>query len=379
MAGAIVTTNILETAVSFALGTLRERIVLAKVCNRDYEEQLTGQSHMATVNVMVPAAVAVRSVTPDVVPPAVTALTPTSVAITLDQWNEAPFAIDDKGIQQLKDGIVPRQLEEAAKAMANDIDDYLWGLTHGADGFYSYAGVAGTTPFSSNLSEYLDGVALANNSLMGDDPRTMIIDTAANSKALGLRAIQDASYRSTEEGGLVRGSIGNILGAEWAYSQNVPSHTNTGTGTIIVNDASVSVGDTTLTWDGGGTAPAAGDIFTVAGDTQTYVVSSTTSTVITQYPAAKVAWADNAALTFKATHVVNLLIHRDAIALAIAPKRLTAMTAARRANIATAIDEESGLGLTLEVSDQHYQTQWSLSAFYGAKVVRRSHGVRIAG
>lgn len=375
MAGTLVTTNILQTLVAMGLSTLRERCLMPGIVNREYESDIVGARRGATVNVAVPASITTRAITADVVPPAVTAVTPTSVAVTLDQWNEAPFAMSDKAIAQVQEGIIPMQANEAVKSLANTIDQFLWGFYNR---FYSYTGTAGTTPFSTDFSDYLTARKLANTELMPPSDRRMLIDEAAEANVLGLRGAQDASFRGSTEG-IRRGEMGELLGADWAMTQNVPSHTVTGAATVTVNDAGVEVGDTTLTWDGGGTAPAIGDVFTVAGDTQTYVVESSTATVITMHPAARVAWADNAAVTFKGSGPQNLLLHRDAIAFAMAPLQDTAMTQSRRQNTATAIDEESGLVLRLTLSDQYYQTQWSFDALYGANVVRRELGVRIAG
>jgi hypothetical protein len=379
VAGALVTTNVLQTIVSMGLDALRENIVLAQTVNRTYEEEIRGRTVGQTVNVVVPASISTRSVAADVVPPAVTAVTPTNVSITVNQWKEAPFAMDDQGLAQVQRGIIPMQVTEAVKSLANTIDDYIWSLIDGAGGVYSYAGVAGTTPFSSNLSEFLNGQKLANDELMPQDPDNVffVMDTAANANALGLRALQDASYRAGDTRSILRGEIGQILGARWMMSQNVATHTLTGTGTHLVNDASHAAGATTLTWDGGGVAPAAGDIFVVAGDTQTYMVESSSSTVITHRPAGKVALADNAALTFKADAVLNLLYHRDLIGFAMAPLMETRMLPTD--NVAIAVDPESGLSLRLEVTRQNKQYQWSFDALYGGQVIRPELGVIIAG
>jgi hypothetical protein len=84
-------------------------------------------------------------------------------------------------------------------------------------------------------------------------------------------------------------------------------------------------------------------------------------------------------VTVKATHRMNLLIQPNALAFAMAPMADAAQTASARANTAVAIDEESGLSLTLKVSDQYFQTQWSVSALWGSALVRNQFGVRIAG
>ena len=375
MAGALVTTNILQTVVAMGLMALREKVVLARIVNRNYERAITGVKRGNTVDVAVPSAIATRTVDPDVVPPSVTAVTPTVVSIKVNQWKEAPFALDDKGLALVDRGILPMQVSEAIKALANTIDNYLWGLYKS---FYGYAGTAGTTPFASDLSAYLAARKTANQQLMDLEPRFMIVDPDAEANALGLRAFQDASFRGDTEG-IVNGQIGRKLGALWAMSQNVPTHTTSMGSGWLVNQADHAIGDKRVTIDAGSGDPAEGDIFTVAGDTQGYVVVSYASNVITYEPAAKTAFADDAALTAKASHVVNLLVHRDAIAFAMAPLLDTAMTEARRSRVAVAVDEESGLSLRLEVSDQHKQTQWAFDALYGGAVIRREFGVRLAG
>ena len=378
MAGSLVTTNIVQTAVAMGLDALRQQIALAKIVNRNYESLIgPGASQGSTVNVAIPSAITTRSVTADVVPPAVTAVTPTSVAVSLDQWKEAPFAMSDQAVSQVQQGIIPMQMSEAIKSLANTIDDYIWGLlTAAANPVYGFTGTSGTTPFASNTSQYLDARAILNNQLCPMDNRFVILDADAEANALGLSAFADASASGSRET-IVEGDVGYKLGANWVMSQNVPTHSNTGAGTVLVNDASVSVGDTTLTWDGGGTAPAAGDIFTVAGDTQTYSVLSSTATVITMNPSAQVAWADDAAVTFKADFVENVVIHRDCIAFAMAPLVQTEQVPGGIS--ATAVDQDSGLAVRLDITKQYRQTQWAFDALFGGAVVRPELACFIAG
>ena len=379
MAGALVTTNILQTLVAMGLNALREQIVLTKLVNRNYENLIVGATRGSTVNVSVPAAVATRTVSPDVVPPAVTAVTPTSVAVTLSEWKEAPFAIDDKGLAQVAAGIIPTQASEAVKALANEIDNFLWGKYKS---FYGFAGTAGTVPFATDLGEYLDARKVANEQIMPMEPRYMLIDTDAEANALGLRAFQDASFGGGSDV-IVNGQIGRKLGALWAMTQNVPTHTAgtwTDAGTTTGTNAA---GQATVNLTGGTGSLLVGDIITFSGaDTQTYTVLTATgtapTTAITVSPNLVTAKSSTETVTNKATHKVNLLIHRDAIAFAMAPLN----DAAGIAGIlppATAVDEESGLSLRLEVTRQHKQLQWSFDALYGASVIRPELGVRLAG
>jgi hypothetical protein len=379
MAGTLVTTNIVQTAVAMGLEALRQQVVLPRLVNRSYEDRIgPGASKGSTVNVAVPSAITTRSVTADVVPPAVTAITPTSVAITLDQWKEAPFAMSDQAISQVQRGIIPMQMSEAVKSLANTIDDYLWSLIDSTGGVYGYTGTAGTTPFASAVTAYLDARAIANNQLMPMDDRFVILDADAEANALALTAFLDASASGSKET-VVKGDIGYKLGAQWLMSQNVSTHTETNSpSSWLVNDASVAVGDTTITVDGGSGAPVEGDIFSVAGSTQTYQVSSATSTVITMTPAVKYAYADNAALTFKGSYVANVLLHRDLIGFATAPLIETQQFEGGSMT-ATAVDESSGLSLRLEVTRQYKQYQWSIDCLYGGAVIRPELGVIIAG
>tara|TARA_B100000949_G_scaffold4534_2_gene3927 strand:+ start:2547 stop:3554 length:1008 start_codon:yes stop_codon:yes gene_type:complete len=329
----------------------------------------------STIDVPIPSSITAVAVSPAITPPANADSAPTKVSIALDQWYEAPFYLTDKERMEVMDGTIPMQASEAIRALANNVDSYIWGKYATV---YGYAGVAGTTPFASNLSEFTNARKVLATQLAPMEPRFVVLDPDAEANAINLRAFQDASYGGGD-GVIANGQIGRKLGSIWAMSQNVPTHTTTAAGTIVVNDASTAVGDSTITWDGGGTAPASGDLFTIAGSTTTYAVSSSTATVITMFPTLQAVAADNAALTFKATHVVNLAFHRDAFAFATRP--LAANDEDRRLGslVESAFDPESGLTLRLEVTRQHKQTRYSFDILYGAQLVRRELACRIAG
>lgn len=379
MAGALVTSNILATAVAMGLATLRETVALVKIANREYEQEITAAKRFATVNVAVPATVATRTVSPDVVPPAVTAVTPTSIPVTLSQWKEAPFAMDDKGLSQVDRGIMPMQANEAVKALANGIEDYLWSLT---PGFYGFAGTSGVTPFQTDLSGYLDARNVANKALMALEPRYVVLSSDAETAALGLRAFQDASFNGSTDG-IINGQIGRKLGALWLMSQRVPTHVSgAGAGYLVNNGAGYAIGIKTITVDTGTGALNAGDIFSFTSHVNTYTVVSTvggaTVTSITFEPGLVIAILDNDPITKRASFVQNLLIQRDALAFAMAPLQDTVQVPGATMQ-AVAVDEVSGLSLRLEVSRQHRQVQWSYDALYGGAVIRANAGVFIAG
>jgi hypothetical protein len=382
MAGAIVTTNVLGTTVSMGLPTLREQLALVLIANRNYENEITAAKKFATVNVSVPAAVSTRDVAPDVVPPAVTAVTPTSVPVTLDQWREAPFAMDDKGLVQVDNGILPMQANEAIKGLANYIEDNLWSKL--ALGIFGFAGSSGVTPFATDLSAYLDARKVGNKNLMAMDPRFMVIDTDAEANALGLRAFQDASFGGGTDV-IINGQIGRKLGATWLMSQRVPTHTSgtlAGVGTTVTGVN--AIGATVIALSGGASGTIlAGDIIKF-GATSPYtynVVSSVggaTPSSVTITPGLFAATAGAEVVSIKSSFVQNVLLHRDCQTFAMAPLLETIQVPGASLQ-ATAIDEVSGLSLRLEVIRQYRQYQWTFDALWGSKVIRANAGVWLAG
>ncbi len=351
---------------------LRENAVMPALVNSDYGADAAAKG--ATIDVPIPSLIAVQDVTPAATPPSTADSAPTSVPITLDKWKEAPFYLTDKDLKESIAGIIPMQASEAVKAVVNQVHVDIFATFLGV---YGYVGTAGTTPFASDTSDATGVRKVLSNQLAPLTDRRVVFDADAEANAGNLRAFQDVNFGVTADN-IREGTIARKFGFDWAMSQLVPTHTNTGTGTVTLNDASKLVGETQLIWDGGGTEPGNGDIFTVAGDTQTYVVTAHTTTTIDHEPGAKVAWADSAALTFKATHIVNLAFHRDAIAFASRPLEDDAM-AGLGSLIQSAVDPISGLTLRLEVKREHKRIRWSFDVLYGTALVRRELACRLAG
>ena len=107
--------------------------------------------------------------------------------------------------------------------------------------------------------------------------------------------------------------------------------------------------------------------------------ASSGAQTVTVSPAIKAIVADNASVTKKASHTVNLAFHRDAFALAMRP--LTSETAgdAYGNNIVSMTDPVTGLSMRLEVYRQYKQVVYELDALWGVKLIRPEYAVRIAG
>jgi hypothetical protein len=375
---------------------LRGATVLPRIVNGDYSNMAAERGK--NIDVPVPAAVTAQAVAPANTPPVTADIQPSYVQVPLTQWYEAPFYMTDQDIMNVMNGTLPMQVSEAVKSLAQQVNADIFGTYKD---FYGFVGTPGTTPFSTaaaysaqDTKPATDVRKILNKQLAPMNDRRFVLNPDAEAAALNLRAFQDQSWRG-QGPALAEGQLARTLGFDWFMDQQVPTHAaGTQTGTVTVNGANgVGVGST----DGGltgtlsvATAAASstawvwGDIITLAGDTQTYVVlapgltlgaSATGSANIA--PALKVAQAGGAAITLAAPHVVNLAFQRGAIAFASRP--LADNTDGLGNRIMSQVDPISGLALRLEISREHKRTRWSFDVLYGMKVIRRQLGCRLAG
>ena len=357
-----------------ALMTLREQIVMPRLVNRAYE--VLAAQLGSTMDVPIPSAITATAVSPSNTPPSNVDSAPSSVAISLNQWYEAAFHLTDREEREVMQGVIPMQASEAVKALVNKVETHLFGFYKAV---YGFAGTPGTTPFASDLAAFTAARKTLHEQLAPFDPRYSVIGPDAEANALQLRAFQDASYRGDTDG-IVAGQIGRKLGSLWVMSQHVPTHTaGTGADYVVNKSDGQAVGDTAITVDGGTGTMLVGDIVTFAGHDQTYAVTAAlASNTFSITPGLKAAVADDAAVTLKATHVANLVFHRDAIAFATRPLEGT-VRPGLGSIVETAVDPVSGLALRLEVTRQHKLTRYAFDILWGAALVRPELAVRLAG
>jgi hypothetical protein len=371
-------TAVIPKLLAQGLRALRQQAIMPRLVNRSYEV-LAGQKG-STVDIPIPSAIVATAVTPAAVPPSTPDVAPTSVSIVMDQWFEAPFYLTDKDMLDAVADVVPMQASEAIKALCNQVDGALMDLYKTV---WSYSGVAGTTPFAVDAAEWKDARVQLNRWLAPQDSRAIVLDPSAEGNASNLRAFLDASFRG-DTAGIIRGFIGEKLGAMWLMDQNVKTHTAGTAAGATTNNAGYALGIKTVTLASAGTGTIlVGDVITFAGQTQTYVVTAGDADVsnggtVSFEPGLQAAIpASNTAITLKATHVVNLAFHRDAFALASRP--MQSSDPFGLGLFQTAIDETSGLVLRLEVTREHKRTRFAYDILYGVKAVRPELAARIAG
>ena len=374
-------TNIMPKILARGLLALREQAIMPRVVNLDYSDQASQKGD--TIDVPIPSALTVSSVTPSNTPPTPSDSAPTKVQISLNNWNEVNFHMTDKELVEVdrNEHFIPMQMSEAVKALANAINTSVHNEFKGVFGF---VGTSGTTPFGSAVSAATDARKVLNQQLCPRTDRRMILDFDAEANALAL----DAFNNVNEVGGTgpkIDGEIGRKFGFDLYTDDAVVTHTAGGSGTPLVNGA-LSAGDTSVVIDGmsGSSGLVVGDIITMAGNTQTYAVltaptASGGAQTVTVAPAITGTIADNAAITVKASHVVNLGFHRDAFALAMRPLQGATQGDGYGSQMVSMTDPQTGLSMRLEVSRQYKQIMYSLDALWGVKLIRPELAVRIAG
>lgn len=378
--------SVMTQLVARAVGVLRRRSHMARYVTTGYS--LSPGQQGKTVDVEIPPTATASAITASNAYPSNTDTTATTVAITLDKWYGSDFHMSDQDMTRVdKDmNFMPAAAEASLWAVVKQVDDDLLNLYTDV---YNAGGTAGTTPFASNANAWTTGSRkLLNENLAPMEDRYVILDSDAEANAVNLSEFKSL-YASGDPNVIVEGEIGRKLGADWALNQGVKSFTG---GTLsdgsnkaaLIDNASVSIGDTSVDMDETtltGTV-VVGDIFTVAGDTQQYTVTanataSTNSITVAFTPAAKVAWADDAQVTFVDDHVANLAFQRGAFALATAP--FESVDPSLGVMTQSFVDPLSDLTIRLEVSRQYKQTRWEWDVLYGVKTIRPELATRLMG
>lgn len=375
-------TELMPRILAGALEVLREEMALASKVTKDFNGAAAQLGQ--TVSVMKPVAQSAASVTPAATPPSLSDSTPGVQQITIDQWKATRFHMSTKEATEIQAGVfVPNQIREAARALARNVNQYLFGKYKS---FYGYAGTAGTNPFATNVNPAADVAEQLDYHLCPPEDRLLFINLAAQTAARKLTDLRYALYAGDTEA-LRRGAVGRVFGMDVIADRDVPSHTaGVPGGTPLVNGA-LAAGATSVAMDGGGAAGTykEGDVILLAGDSYPYVVTADVTLdgsgvgTLTVQPPIRTAIADNAAITLKASHTVNLACDPKAFGLVMRVPDSSIVGAPTYGEHMSMTDPKSGIPLKLSYLPGYHAAQWELSILYGAAVIDARRGARLAG
>ena len=367
-----------------ALISLNRALGLAGRVHRGYDK--APQQKGSTINISRPTQFTATDVN-TATGGTTTALAPDEVSITLNEWQEVKFALTDKELSFTQEKIIEDHIAPAAYALADAIDQSLAALIIK---FPWYSNFTSTIVVSDILNARK--ALFANKAPMND--MHFMLNGDVEAQLLGLTPFATSSGGAAGIETLMAGSIGTRYGIEFFANQNTPSHTSgTITDTAGALNANVAKGDTSFTCKALTATDSfkAGDIIKITGDTQQYVLTSdiaveaaATTAVFNVYPAIAKASLADAVVTIVpvngsgATKDQNLLFHRHAMALAMAP--LSTIGANLGARIATVSDPVTNLSLRSRMwyDGEHSTVKVSLDALWGVKILNPNLGVRAA-
>lgn len=360
----------------------RNNAITPRLVTSNYGSEVAERGESIKLNVM--NDFTTSAVTPGVTTPAANNdVNPTVTSLNLDQWFKSSFVLTNKDLKEIVDTGKMKALESATAAVVDKIDTSVLGLYSNV---YNFVGTAGTTPFASNTQVLADANVKLSQSKASKMDRSLIVDPLAYGNATQLNIFQQANQSGSTET-LTDALITRRIGYDWGENQNVLTHTTTAAGDYAV-DTAASAGATSITIDdAAGALPTAmivGDVFTIAGNTQQYVVTSytanTTDATVGISPALAADVSDGDVITEVASHVVNLAFQREAFHLAVRPTDQVMVGNQERVYLRQNLtDAVSGLSLTLMIFEQYHQTMAEVSALWGVACPRPEFACRVMG
>ena len=309
-----------------------------------------------------------------------------SVQLDLDQWFEVKFELTDQELAYTGEKIIEDHIRPAAFALADNIDQALAALHEDIPWFVDLSG----TPDVGDITDLR--TIMFDNSVPMNDPGKLhyMIDGSLEGGFLGLSAFsQNQGAGDTGVSTQLTGSLGTKYGIEIFANQNTPDHTGgamaDGAGAV---DGAHAKGVTSITIDTltDTQTVKAGDSFVIAGNTQRYAftengtVAGSQLTAIGITPALVEAQSGSEVVTVRVdTNVSNIMFHRNAFALAMAP--LSEAGSELGAKIATIQDPITGLSLRSRVfyDGGNSKVIVALDVLYGIKTLDPNLAVIGAG
>jgi len=292
-------------------------------------------------------------------------------------WSGEDIMAVDKGPGYLT--IQQDQIAQALRTAVNEIEaDIAAAASAGAS--RAFGATADTAPLISDFSQAKK--ILDDNGAPGSD-RHAILSTAGGVAVRGF-----SNLFKVNEGGdttlLRQGQLGDLYGFALRESAQVVRPTAGGMTGALVNGA-LSIGATAIVFDTGTvntTGFVAGDIITIAGDSNKYVVTTglaaASGTITIAAPGLLKAAADNAAITVFGTSSRNCLFSRNAIVLAT---RLPAIPPQGDMAIDRQVitDPRTGLSFELAMYPGYRMNTYHVSIAYGIAVFKPEHLAIIIG
>jgi len=316
-----------------------------------------------------------------------------SVAVPLDHWKRVAFHLTDREMLQIEaqSSFIPLQMAEAITALANAVNQSVLDLHPAMMGAIGQPGQTPFQPEPDSAPKIFHGARCAiearkrlNLAAAPKSGRFAIIDYEMEANALGLPQFHEAQ-KAGSDSVPIEGEIGRKFGIDW-YASDLLPHVTTRLAKVAVAVAAKR-GDRTVTL---GTAPTTvkpGDIFVRDGaEKPLHVVTAVTAVPnnsdecrVTLNRPLDANLSDTTKIAFRNDFRVGLVLHRDAVALAMRPLTQGGLETGASGHIMGVTDPETGLSLRLEVSRQYKQTVWEFDVLWGVALLRPDLAIKLYG
>ena len=312
------------------------------------------------------------------------------VNLQITKQRIVPFHLtgeEERGLQA--GGTVPTittdRFAQAFRTLSNEVEADLAALAIHSSRAY---GTAGTPPFSTadDLTDLSELGKILDDNGAPRTGRSLILSSDALAK---LQGKQPTVFRVNESGepmGRRMGAIGMLLNFDIGSSGLIRLHdaAHNISGVAINKVGGEPVGATELTVDGGGSGETlnAGDVITLAGDTEKYVVAEAMAAGATSIkiaaPGLRQAAADNTAITALNDYLPSVAFTRNAFHLAA---RLPAVPAGgdMASDRMSVADPHSGLQFEVAIYRQYRQVTYEVGLAWGVAGIKPEHAALLLG
>jgi len=387
------TTNTLTSLLPDAYAALdvvsREIVGLIPAVTLDARANEVAKNQTLRVPVA-PTSNATFDITPAMAVPAESDAIFTNAEITISNFKGVPFSWDgeeqfgmNKGPGYL--GLRAGQIAQAMRTLVNLIETDLAGAH---TKFSRAAGAVGTAPFASTLAAATAArkILIDNGAPIMDS--SLVLNTTAGADLRTLMNVQTGrgaiDVSMGEQGILTRAN--ELAVRESAAIKNSTAGTGSG---ITIATGGYAVGAVTFAMKnatGTGTF-AAGDVITIAGDTNQYVVTSVTQaganpatgdTFTIAAPGLRQAISGEKIVTIIAASSRHMAFSRSAIVLATRLPKIPQEGDMRLAS-EVIVDPRSGLAFEISVWPGQRKVRYEIAIAWGYKVIKPEHTALLIG
>lgn len=330
------------------------------------------------------------SITPAMSVPAAADQTIDNVAIVINKAKAVPFSWEGNEQVGLNSGvgygnIRVNQIAQAMRTLVNEIEADLCGLQSSFSRAY---GTAATTPFGT-AGDFTDAsqvlkILKDNGSPLFDNQ--LVVNTSAGANFLGKQGNSSVQFDASI---MRQGVFQTVSGMDIRESGQVVTQTAGAMASATTSASALTVGQTVLPLATAGTGVvAAGDVITLANDTNKYVVTSVSfaganpasgDTITIAAPGLLKAQASaTRAITVVATSARNMAFNRSAIVLATRmPQRPQEGDMAL--DVMTIQDPRSGLAFEVSIYPGYRKIRYEIALAWGVKNIKPAHTALLLG